>query len=344
MRILIVGVGNRGKMVVDYFGVTPGWRIAGLVDKSQGFLEQASKEWGITLDVCYTDLQQALENILCDAIFITSPTATHFEYCHLAFRWNKHVLVEKPMTPRYEDAAGLVQAAMAAKVCFCVAQNFRFMPHCQALAIHANDPESPYYPGQVEIINYTHQICRFSVRNATYPYSMVWELGSHHADLILAIQNEKLPTRIRSDVFATSWTPYSHPVNIRSWIDYGAECRIQHLLTFDSTVNNLEVILMGGQGALRLDNQRRVWFHSYGESVGVESPVQVPFPESVSLNGFHEIVENWKNYIHGGEEPVNSGRRNLNVLRFCQSLIDSAEAGGEVFELKEQEAKLLHQG
>ncbi|HWL54119.1 MAG TPA: Gfo/Idh/MocA family oxidoreductase [Chthoniobacteraceae bacterium] len=321
LRIAVIGVGNRGRMAIDYFKTTPGWSVVALVDESETILREAAELARLPPSHCFSDAQEAFAALPCDAVFICTPTATHAHYCRIAFRHRLHVLVEKAMTNCWEEAQELVRLAEEAGVCFCVAQNYRFARHCRSFAAVANDSGHPCYPGRIEMVDYIHHIHRPRVRRLTFPYSMVWDMACHHMDLLLSILG-RLPDRVRSEAFAASWTPYNHPPNLRAWLDFGASCRVQYLLTFDAPVSSLHIALIGERGTLRLDHRREIWFHP----AGGDEALPVAQPSAFSASGFRETVEGWRDYIDGGTEPVHGGRRNLEVLRLCQSLIESAEA------------------
>jgi predicted dehydrogenase len=61
-----------------------------------------------------------------DAVFITSPDAMHKDDVLLALRHGKAVLCEKPQAMNATEAEEISEAANAAGLLFCVAQNFRF--------------------------------------------------------------------------------------------------------------------------------------------------------------------------------------------------------------------------
>src|SRR6185437_8771734 len=61
-----------------------------------------------------------------DAVFITSPDAMHKDDVLLALRHGKAVLCEKPLAMNAAEAEEMSDAANAAGLLFCVAQNFRF--------------------------------------------------------------------------------------------------------------------------------------------------------------------------------------------------------------------------
>jgi len=61
-----------------------------------------------------------------DFISVCSPSSTHFDYAKRALEAGKHVLVEKPVTARAEEAAELFELAKKCNKVLCVFQNRRY--------------------------------------------------------------------------------------------------------------------------------------------------------------------------------------------------------------------------
>lgn len=61
-----------------------------------------------------------------DLISVCSPSSTHFDYAKRALEAGKHVLVEKPVTARAEEAAELFELAKKCNKVLCVFQNRRY--------------------------------------------------------------------------------------------------------------------------------------------------------------------------------------------------------------------------
>ena len=64
--------------------------------------------------IATSDLAQLFE--VCDAVYIASPHATHYEYAKKALEAGKHVLCEKPMTLVLSEAEELFQIAKDRKL------------------------------------------------------------------------------------------------------------------------------------------------------------------------------------------------------------------------------------
>ncbi|MGC8496630.1 MAG: Gfo/Idh/MocA family protein [Thermoplasmata archaeon] len=63
-----------------------------------------------------------------DAVYIASPNFLHYEHAKKALLKNKHVLLEKPMTLKNEEALDLINTANARKLSLAVGFHLRFHP------------------------------------------------------------------------------------------------------------------------------------------------------------------------------------------------------------------------
>lgn len=76
----------------------------------------------------HSDLNEFLENTPAEIIHVCTPNSSHFDIAHSALLNNKHVVIEKPITLKSQDAQKLNQTALTQnKHIFCVMQN-RYSP------------------------------------------------------------------------------------------------------------------------------------------------------------------------------------------------------------------------
>lgn len=75
---------------------------------------------------CFSTREALCASPEVDVVFVTSPDAMHKEDVLLALKHGKAVLCEKPLAMNAAEAEEMSEAAKAAGLLFCVAQNFRF--------------------------------------------------------------------------------------------------------------------------------------------------------------------------------------------------------------------------
>lgn len=80
-----------------------------------------------------TDLAPVFADTEVEAVFIATPTATHFEIAQKALEADKHVFLEKPGTDSSEKLGKLVKLAEAKSLRFAVGYEFPHHPAAQKL-------------------------------------------------------------------------------------------------------------------------------------------------------------------------------------------------------------------
>jgi predicted dehydrogenase len=107
--IAVIGAGYWGPNLVRNAQATPGLRLEYLCDLN---VERAHRVLG---DYSTVRVSGSVDKVLADpavsAVAIATPAGTHHAIAMKALEAGKHVLVEKPLAPSYEQGRGLVEAA-----------------------------------------------------------------------------------------------------------------------------------------------------------------------------------------------------------------------------------------
>jgi predicted dehydrogenase len=107
--IAVVGAGYWGPNLVRNAQATPGLQLHYLCDIDEN---RARSVIGRYSTVATTpSLDDVLADPRVDAVAIATPAATHFAVASAALEAGKHVLVEKPLAPTYEEGRKLVETA-----------------------------------------------------------------------------------------------------------------------------------------------------------------------------------------------------------------------------------------
>lgn len=329
LKFILVGVGNRGRWAVRRVTESPLTEVVAIVDKNREFLQDAGATTRLPENLWFDDLEDALKKVEADAVLICTPTVTHKPFSELAFRYGKHVLVEKAMTHDYAQAEDLVCQAAAANVRFCVAQNYSWMRHNEKVKAILDDPGHPYHPGEIALADIYCYRFRPEPRTMTYPWAMVWDMACHHSDIFNYWFGQ--PTEILSArSFNPEWSAYPYHSNITADIRIGEKVSGNYLLYHSSTLAETRIIVQGDRGVLEVNNSREVLFYPrpHAQFQG-SKPIKVELDESISTDGSSEVLESFCRYILGGEEPRTSGRNNLAVLAMCRDLIAKAKENPE---------------
>ena len=102
----VIGVGTAGGWYADILKQSPGAQLSAALRSPGGDTKSVEERWGVP---CYTDMQAFLSSV--DAVCIATPSGQHYQQAKSALEANKHVLIEKPITLKENEAFELLQLA-----------------------------------------------------------------------------------------------------------------------------------------------------------------------------------------------------------------------------------------
>jgi phthalate 4,5-cis-dihydrodiol dehydrogenase len=113
IRIGIVGMGAAGWAFLPPIRGNPAFELAAIAEPVAEMRETVAAETGVAV---HPDLPSMLRDAKLDAVYIATPTELHPEHVAQVCAAKKHVLTEKPMAIRVEQAQQMVEAAARAGV------------------------------------------------------------------------------------------------------------------------------------------------------------------------------------------------------------------------------------
>ena len=124
LRAALVGTGYWGPNLANAIERTGKAVVTWLCDTNPKNLSSLARRYPHARST--TDVGDVLEDARVDAIFIATPTATHYELGRQALAAGKHVLIEKPLTTRSREAAHLVELAREHDLALMVGHVFEY--------------------------------------------------------------------------------------------------------------------------------------------------------------------------------------------------------------------------
>ena len=121
--------------------------IVALCRRNQEMLVKMADHFNV--ERTFTDYCAMLDNVEMDGVLVASPHALHYEHAKAALERNLHVLIEKPMTVRSDEARDLIVLAEAKKRVLLIALNPPYWAHGLFLQKAIQDGEI----GEIEAIN-----------------------------------------------------------------------------------------------------------------------------------------------------------------------------------------------
>ncbi len=168
-RVGIVGAGYWGQAHVRTFAAQPGCELTWVCDRSPEALGRVRRiAPSARLTERWNDLLSAAD---VDAIVIATPAAQHGEMAQEALASGRHVLVEKPMALRVDDAEAVVTAAARSGATFAVGHLMLYHPVVARLRGLVDDGEL----GDLFYLSST----RVNLGRIRSDENALWSLGPH---------------------------------------------------------------------------------------------------------------------------------------------------------------------
>ena len=225
--------------------------ITAMYDIKPGKAEALAEKHKLSPKFC-----RSLEEILAldiDAVMIATPNCFHYPQTIAALNAGKHVLVEKPMASRVEDADAMITLARRKKLVLQVNQSLRFIPlyatikdliddgaigrplHARCLRTSVSSPDVGWSPGATWFVK------------KKYEGSLVTDIAVHMADVLQWYFGP-----VRKVQAITRNLQHEVPDNVTAMFDFanGATGVLELSWTFPSGYGALE--LYGDKGAIRM--------------------------------------------------------------------------------------------
>ncbi len=124
LRIGVVGLGGIAqKAWLPVLAAASDWMLQGAWSPTRAKALPICESWRIP----YADSLSSLA-ASCDAVFVHSSTASHFDVVSTLLNAGVHVCVDKPLAENLRDAERLVELAARKKLTLMVGFNRRFAP------------------------------------------------------------------------------------------------------------------------------------------------------------------------------------------------------------------------
>lgn len=184
IRVLIVGVGTRGRHWVRLVQEEPRTVPVGYVDPNPVGLEWVQERYDESPDRCFAGMPEALAATEPDLVVLATPPMGHLEEAREIFASGCDLLAEKPLTMEFGETLEIVRLAEESGRRLMVGLNFRYLP----TTIRAKEliRDEIGLPSFARFIYWRHRDGRRPGINK-YPLMMhqpmLYEQSIHHLDL-----------------------------------------------------------------------------------------------------------------------------------------------------------------
>jgi len=267
-------------------------------------------------------------------VLVASPPGTHHALAKAALEAGKHVLCEKPLATRLEDALDLVQAADRTGRILMVSQNYRYnAPFCAVQRLVMEGELGELASIRISCRRDTRELFppddfRYAMR---HPY--VLDMSVHHLDLLRAATGRDVHS-----AYARSWrvtdSPFVHDPAVAAILDLDGGVPVVYegdWATHEPETSwNGEWEIVGEAGRLLWSGSKEdrgsgeVVFERWGHK---SRPVEQPDLEFVEREATLQIL---RVAIEGGEPPETTAADNVKSLAAMLGCVRSIESGEPV--------------
>lgn len=187
IKVAVVGAGYWGPNIIRNFYQNPACDMAVCADLDEGRLAHMKRLYP-NISVT-TDYQDVVNDSSIDAVAVCTHVSAHYPLAKQALEAGKHVLVEKPMTARVDEAEELVELARANSRVLMVDHTFEY-------TAGVNKMKEIIQSGLLGDILYVH-CSRLNLGIFQRDINVVWDLAPHDLSMILYATGLK-PTSVRT--------------------------------------------------------------------------------------------------------------------------------------------------
>ncbi|HXE61512.1 MAG TPA: Gfo/Idh/MocA family oxidoreductase [Gemmatimonadaceae bacterium] len=335
-RIAVVGCGRISERHFDAIARQPSLQLVAVCDDIAERARQAGEKMSVPF---YTSMPQLLDECRCEVVAVCTPSGLHPKHGILAAEKGAHVICEKPMATRLEEADALVHACDEAGVYLFVVKQNRLNPAIQLLKRSIDLGRF----GRIYLANTTVRWQRPQSYYDMAPWRGTWEFdggafmnqASHYVDMIqwlvgpvesVSAKTATLARRIESEDTGVALLRFRN----------GALGTIE--VTMLAYPRNLEgsVTILGEKGSVKVGgtalNRIETWEFAEYHDIDREAELLrgAPNPMSVYGSGHKPYYDNVVRVLRGEAAPETDGREGRKSLELILGIYESARAEREI--------------
>jgi predicted dehydrogenase len=180
IKVGIIGFGYWGPNLTRNFSELNGSDLTAIADLSEERLKQALLKYP---QITVIQEYQELFKLGLDAVVVATPPATHYRIAKDCLEHNLHVLVEKPLTLKSEDAERLIELAEAKGLTLMVGHTFEYNSAVHALKKYIDSGEL----GEIYYID----AARLNLGLFQRDSNVLWDLAPHDISILLYLLKKK---------------------------------------------------------------------------------------------------------------------------------------------------------
>jgi UDP-N-acetyl-2-amino-2-deoxyglucuronate dehydrogenase len=333
-RIALVGCGRISKNHFDAIAKVEGLAISAVCDEIEARAKAAGEALGVPW---FTDYAKLLREAPCEAVTIATPSGLHPAHGIAAAKAGKHVICEKPMATRLQDADALVKACDDAKVLLFVVKQNRLNLPVQLLKRAIDKGRF----GRIYVANTTVWWARPQEYYDQAPWRGTWEFdggaflnqASHYVDLMQWLVGPVDSVMAKTATLARRIEAEDTGIAVLKYRS-GALGSIQvSMLTYPKNLEG-SITILGEKGAVKIGGTavNKVEHWTFADTDPDDAQVEQANTAPPNVYGFgHEAYyRNVLAVLRGESRPDTDGRGGRKSLELVLAIYESAKTGREV--------------
>ncbi|MDH3972699.1 MAG: Gfo/Idh/MocA family oxidoreductase [Deltaproteobacteria bacterium] len=336
LKFAFIGCGRIAKRHAQILSVMDDVKLVAVCDIINDRARSFSTEYDVP---CYTDYHKMLKDEDIDVVSVLTPSGSHAEIGIDVAKTGRHVIVEKPMALRLEDADALTAACSVNKVeLFVVKQNRYNLPVIKLREAIDGGRFGKLVLGTVRV-----RWCRRQDYYDQDAWRGTWAMdggvftnqASHHIDLLQWMMGPVESVMAKTGTMLTNIETEDTGVAILKFQN-GALGVIE--ATTCTRPKDLEgsISVLGEKGSVEIAgfavNKMKIWNFEEpldGDEEVIEKYAQNP-PDVYGF-GHNEFLRNVVDCIKDGRHSIIDGLEGRKSLELINAIYESVETGREVF-------------
>lgn len=322
LRVGLAGAGVMGRNHARVIHET-GAKLAAVADPDTATAKLIADRFGATH---HADPRALVEDPTLDAIVVATPTVFHYDVARAALEAEKHVLVEKPLTPTPEQARDLIRLAEKRGRVLAVGHVERHNP----VVRWAKEALARGALGDLVSIR-SHRLSPYPER--IRDVGVVLDIGIHDLDVVRYLAGGR-----PQGVFCLAGTHrkgagVEDHASILVDFDGGVDAFCEVSWLTPTKVRNLVLTCANGVAELNYMTQEVALSRGRFGDIDPNNLFQVPVEYTVERMNLRkeEPLKNehldFQRAIREGGKPLVDGRDGLAAVALCRAALDSARTG-----------------
>ncbi len=324
LRILLAGLGVRGRYWAEVIRRSPRCEIAAYADPNPAACQAAVERFGER--PAFASAEEALATLpAIDALILANPPVGRESQMCAAIARRVPMLIEKPLALSLAEAAHLVALAEAADVPLMVGLNFRYL----AVTRQTSRLLAERAVGEPAFARFTYERYRDGHRPDLnkYPLTMdqpmLWEQSIHHFDLLRFVYGRE-PVSVQCQTWNPPWSMYASDANVSALWQFEGDLFVNYHGTWQGNWNtpHFEWRTECTAGIITQRDQFGALYYARRDDAEL-TPVPLP-PHETWITETSALLEAFLDAVMDGKPLECSGRDHLRSLAMVEACVLSS--------------------